>query len=138
MKLRRKKLKRSGKVTAGEVTTYRGPKGGKLIGCLLCHADVAVDRGTSAAVCGTCMSRVIPGPVQKPVKTDTPKLTKSGKPRAKRGTAVKKQPSGVPRGWHFMKLYIHTDGQAYSRKVPITPEQAKKLAKKLGVKLGGK
>lgn len=51
--------------------------------------------------------------------------------------SAKKQHSGYPKGWRFMKLYVHTDGTVYHRGVeqpdlkdtlPVTviqPKQAK-------------
>lgn len=108
-------------------------RGFHTVNCLICHAGVEVDRDTRAVACGSCVARVIPGPVHKPVKAPPkePKLTKSGKPRAKRGEGKKYVPSGFPRGWHFKVLYKHTDGKYYSRGKEITAVKAKKLEKEL-------
>lgn len=108
-------------------------RGTHTLDCMICKTGVTTDKSTHAVVCGSCVARVIPAPVQKPT-IKVPKLTKSGKPRAKRGTAVKKVPSGFPRGWHFKLLYIHKDGQAYSRGKPVTPKGVAALKRKLGMK----
>lgn len=109
-------------------------KGLKTIDCLICHSPVLVDHGTVAAACGTCVAKVMPAPAVRVVNKE-PKLTKSGKPRAKRGEGKKYQPSGFPRGWHFKIVYKHTDGRFFSRKKEITKAQAVALAKKHGVKI---
>lgn len=107
-----KRAKRKGTLKQRPVTTYRGPKGGKTVDCLICKTPVPVAHDIRAAVCGTCVARVIPPPVQKKPVGVT--LTKSGKPRAKRGTAVKKVPSGRGRGWHLKKRFVDVDGTVYS------------------------
>ena len=123
--------RKGGSLKQKPVQTFRGARGGKIVGCMICRADVEIDRGALAGVCSTCIARVMPGPVPPKPSNAPPKLTKAGKPRAKRGTAVKKLPSGFPRGWHFKLLYKHTDGKFYSRGKLIDTVKAKKLAKEL-------
>ena len=111
----------------------------KKIDCLTCGNPVEVDHDIDTAVCGTCMAHLIPAPAapatkrtaktraesgETPAKAEkavkAPKLTKKGEPRKKRGEGQPYVPSGFPRGWHFKKKYVHTDGKVYSRGQLIT------------------
>lgn len=100
----------------------------KTIGCLFCKNHTQVDRGTRSVLCEKCVSKLAGAPqVYKP---HVPKLTKAGVPRKRRGTAIKKVPSGRSRGWHFKVFYRAPDGQAFSRGQLITdPKLIKKLEK---------
>ena len=98
----------------------------KILGCLFCKTHTTVDRGTRAVLCEKCVSKLAGAPQM--FKPKAPKLTKAGIPRKRRGTAVKKVPSGRPRGWHFKVFYRDSDGSVFSRGQLITDT---KLIKKL-------
>jgi len=100
----------------------------KNLKCFNCRVAVRVDKETKAVLCADCTNRI--AGVPESLLPPAPKLTKSGKPRKKRGTAVKKVPSGKPRGWHFKICYVHKDGTVWSRGELVTdPKVAKKLKK---------
>jgi hypothetical protein len=100
----------------------------KELDCLICGEPVAVDAGTVSAVCGSCTSRAVGGPVAPSIIKKEPSMTKAGVPRKRRGEGKPYVSSGFPRGWHFKKKYVHTDGQVYSKgKLVTDPEIIKHL-----------
>lgn len=114
-KIRKRRIKRGTKTT---IFTLSKMDGNTMLPCRVCGTFTTCSADAASVECAVCVCRSIPLAVTK-IKTvkpaKAPKLNKNGKPRAKRGEGVKYAPSGFPRGWHFKKLYIHTDGKKYSR-----------------------
>lgn len=102
----------------------------KSIKCMFCRAEVTVDKKTASVLCNRCIGRLGGAPQYYTPAAVIPKLTKAGVPRKRRGTAVKKVPSGFSRGWHFKIYYKHSDGTVYNRgKLVTDPKVIKQLEK---------
>jgi hypothetical protein len=92
--------------------------------CTECGDLTECSSDAGSVICAKCVILSIPlesvKAVKKPNTIKLPKLNKNGKPRAKRGTGIKYQPTGFPRGWHFKKEYVHTDGRVFRRGKLVT------------------
>ena len=84
----------------------------------ICNNWTAVSNSTSAVICYSCTQKLVDPPIQK--------------------TAIQK--SDKPKGWKFMKVYVHTDGSVYHKgeeqvhlkgTLPVTVIEVKDVKKKL-------
>ena len=84
----------------------------------LCNEFVAIAETSVAAVCWKCVTKVVEAPIQRAVQ----------------------EKSDKPKGWKFMKVYVHKDGTVYFKGVeqtslkgtmPVTVIQPKEDKKKM-------
>jgi len=101
-------------------------KGTQVLACSQCADDVICSPYASAVICSSCVAKSVAPPEFKKVK---PKGTGTGKRGRPRIHPIK-VPSGFPRGWHFKKKYVHTDGSVWSRGKRVETKLVKKLKKR--------
>jgi hypothetical protein len=95
---------------------------------LECECGNSVETGPDCdkVVCSACVQKQVAPPSLGAVKVKKPKGTgKRGRPR-KNPPKVK---SGFPRGWHFRKEYVHTDGTVWQSGKRVETKEVKKLRK---------
>lgn len=95
---------------------------------LECDCGNSVETGPDCVkvTCSQCVQKQVAPPSVGAVKVKKPKGTgKRGRPRIH----PIKPKSDKPRGWHFRKNYVHTDGTLWSYGKPVDTAAVKKLRK---------
>ena len=88
----------------------------KEVDCMFCGTPVNCDKDTRTVLCSNCCTRLADAPT--PPKMVKRTVVDGEVVITKRAPGEK---SGFPRGWHFKKNYVHTDGSVWSKGKLVTP-----------------
>lgn len=96
---------------------------------LECACGNSVETGPDCdkVTCSDCVQKHVAAPSAQKQKQPKVSGRKRGRPR-KNPVKVK---SGFPRGWHFRKKYVHTDGSVWERGKRVETKAVKQARKKI-------